>query len=722
MIFRKGVMDSNIIRRRKDKMNIHQLVTNMKYRTLFQPMNIGECEISNRVVMSPAHLGLANVDGTLSERFMDYYEERAKAGTGLIIMEITRVNDKHGATSFLQPAISQDYHIPSMKEFADRIHKHGTKLFVQLHHPGRQNLGIMVNTVPLTINTTKVFKSFPDMLFKVAPTVGRKMDEKRLVFSSVAPSKCEMSEKVYSRVRAFHRKEIKKLIREFIDGAARCQKAGVDGVELHAAHGYLIQQFLSPNTNFRTDEYGGSFENRLRFLKEIIEGIRQECGREFPIIVRLSVDECYDRINKAGKGYGLDMGLKYAKALEKMEIDAIDVSSAAYDTWNYWLEPTSFDCGWRAYMAKAVKEVVSIPVLAANLIRSAEQAEKQLNEGIQDFVSLGRPHIADAHWTKKVLDGREDEIKRCIGCLNCIETTLEGAFAGVNGTCAVNPTVGKEKEYYNLPRNGLNRKVVIVGAGVSGLTAAELLGKRGFKPIVLEKNAQPGGQIQLANKPPKKEKLGWCTEDLAANAEKAGAAILYHTKADHEIIASYSPYAVILATGAEAVKPRAIPGVDLANVFTTTDILSGKVKMSDRKVAVVGSGLTGLETAEMLVVGNNKLTIIEMADELAPGAWFQHKLDILPKLEVAGAEFITSAKLQSIANDGLTIEHVKTKKKEKLNFDAIVLSLGSRPVNRLEAELKNKFSRLFVVGDAGQIGTIAKATSSAYEVAVNKIK
>lgn len=672
--------------------------------------------------MSPLHLGLANIDGTLSERFMDYYEERAKGGTGLIITEITRVNDYHGATSFLQPAISQDYHIPSMTEFANRIHKHGAKIFVQLHHPGRQNLGIMVNTVPLTINTTKVIKSFPDLLFKVAPTLGKRMDEKHLVCSAVAPSKCEKSEKVYSRVRALRKIEIKKLILEFINGAVRCQKAGVDGVELHAAHGYLIQQFLSPNTNFRTDEYGGSFENRLRFIKEIIEGIQQKCGRDYPIIVRLTVDECYDKIDKPEKGYGLETGIEYAKALEKMGIQALDVSSAAYDTWNYWLEPTSFDCGWRAYMAKAVKESVSIPVIAANLIRSADQAEAQINDGIQDFVSLGRPHVADAHWTKKVQEGRENEIKRCMCCLNCIQTTLDGAYAGVNGFCAVNPTVGKEKEFYNLPRDGNNRIVVIVGAGVSGLTAAELLGKRGFKPIVLEKNGQPGGQLLLASKPPKKEKIGWCSEDLVVNAEKSGAAIIYNTIADYEIVSSYSPYAVIIATGAEAVKPRSIPGVDHANVFTTTDILAGKIAITDKEVAVIGSGLTGLETAEMLVEGNNKLTIIEMADEIAPGAWFQHKLDILPKLEAKDTDFITSAKLCSISNVGVTIEHIHTKVKEKHCFDAVVLSLGSRPVNNLVGELENKVRNLYVVGDAGSVGTIAKATSSAYEVAIHMIK
>ena len=235
--------------------------------------------------------------------------------------------------AFNQLAMSHDYHIEPMREFAERIHRHGAKFFVQLHHPGRQNVGIMVHMVPLTNMCSKVCKSFPKLVYKIAPGIGRKMVEKGLVFASPGPSKCEPSKVAGGHVRAFSHREIKKLIREFIDAAVRCKKAGVDGVELHAAHGYLLQQFLSPNTNKRTDEYGGSFENRLRFIKEIIEGIRKECGKDYPLIVRLAVDECYDKIGQPGKGYGLETGVKYAKAFEAMGVDAIDVSSAAYDTY-----------------------------------------------------------------------------------------------------------------------------------------------------------------------------------------------------------------------------------------------------------------------------------------------------------------------------------------------------------------------------------------------------
>ena len=274
----------------------------MEYKMLFSPMKIGGVEIKNRIVMSPMLMGFGQLDGCVTEKLMDYYEERAKGGTGLIITEITRVNDKHGAAAFAQLGVSHDYQIDGLREFAERIHRHGAKLFVQLHHPGRQNVGLAVGTVPLCIACTRVCKSFPKLLFKVAPTAGKVLIEKNLTKASVAPSACEPSYFAGGRVRALRHREIKQLVRQFVDGAVRCKKAGVDGVELHGTHGYLIQQFLSPNTNRRTDEYGGSFENRLRFIKEIIDGIRAECG-DYPIIVRLSLDEFYDKIGKKGVGY-----------------------------------------------------------------------------------------------------------------------------------------------------------------------------------------------------------------------------------------------------------------------------------------------------------------------------------------------------------------------------------------------------------------------------------
>ena len=702
----------------------------MNYEMLFSPMKIGNCEIKNRIVMSPMLMGFGQFDGCATEQMMDYYEERAKGGTGLIITEICRINDKHGAAAFAQLGASHDYQIAGLSEFANRIHRHGAKLFVQLHHPGRQNVGLAIGTVPACIALTRMCKSFPKTLFKIAPKIAPFMSRHNIALSSVSASKCEPSYFAGGRVRALSRREVKQLVRQFVQGAVRCKKAGIDGVELHGTHGYLIQQFLSPNTNQRTDEYGGSFENRLRFLREIVEGIRKECG-DFPIIVRLTVDEFYDKIGKPGKGYDVKTGVEYAKAIADMGVDAIDVSSASYDTFNYWLEPTSFDCGWRKYLAAEVKKVVDVPVIAANLIRSPEQAERQLEEGTQDFVSLGRPHIADPHWAQKTMEGREKEIKRCICCLYCIQSMQDNAYHGDHGYCSVNPTVGREKEFDNLQKDGNGRTVVIIGAGVAGLTCAEMLGRRGFKPVVLEKSDQVGGQIQLANKPPKKEKLGWCVEDMLANAQKYGAEIRLNTTATEEIVKSFEPYAVVVATGAQAIRPRSIEGADRENVYTTTQILSGEVTLKDKKVALIGSGMTGLETAEMLVDNGNKVTIVEMAQTLAPGTWFQHLDDVVPKLDAKDTNYILSHKLVSIDEKGVVLQPVRLDKNKKakpfgkpahFDFDAVVLSLGARSVNDLAKSFEGKFDNLYVIGDAQKVGRIADATSAAYDVAVHKIK
>lgn len=687
----------------------------MAYEKLFTPGKIGNVEIKNRVVMPPMMLGFGQFDGTPTEEMMDYYEERAIGGTGLIVTEIARVNDFSGASAFAQLAISHDYHIAPLKEMIDRVHRHGTKMFIQLHHPGRQNLGLLMGTVPVSIAMHRLLGNCYDkMFFKVAP-IGKKMMEKDLVLKTVSPSQCARAYSANSLNREMSTQEVKKIIQQFIDGAVRAQKAGADGVELHAAHGYLIQQFLSPYTNQRTDCYGGTFENRMRFLLEILAGIKSACGKDYPVIVRLSVDECYKEIGRPGIGYTLEDGVKMAKAIEKAGADAIDVSSAGYDTYNYWLEPTSFEPGWRKYMAAAVKKEVSIPVLAANLIRSPEQAEQQLEEGIQDFVCLGRPHIADPHWANKAKNGKADEIKRCICCLYCMESMQNNAYKGSHANCSVNPKLGHEKEL--LSRDGDGRTVVIIGAGPAGLSAAETLGKRGFKPIILEKQSEAGGQLQLANKPPLKEKIDWCIADLLHAAKQNGAQIRYNTEATPESIASLSPYAVIVATGASSVKPRSIQGVDLPNVCTTTEILNGTVKLSNKKVAVIGSGMTGLETAELLNEQGNRVTVVEMADTIAPGTWMQHIDDCMPRLEAAGTEFFPAHKLCSIQEDSITLQDTKTNQTKKVVTDFVVLSLGVRSDNTLYTLLKSQYPRLYCIGDAEKTGRIADATAQGYSVA-----
>ena len=688
----------------------------MSYDMLFSPMKIGNVEIKNRIVMAPMCMGFGQYNGCATETMMNYYEERAKGGVGLIFTEITRINDITGASSFGQLGMSHDYQIPALREMADRIHKHNCKIMVELHHPGRQNLGLMIGTVPIcNIGSKLMGNLYTKILTQAVIPQGKKLQDKHIVPRTVAPSKCERSKMSDSVNRELSVKEIKRIICQFVEGAVRVKKAGCDGVELHAAHGYLIQQFLSPNTNKRTDQYGGSLENRMRFLLEIIDGIRSNCGKDFPIVVRLTVDEMYSEIGQNGKGYNLEEGIKMAKILNDKGIDAIDVSSAAYDTFNYWLEPTTFTPGWRKYLANEVKKVVDIPVIAANLIRSPKQAEIQLEEGTQDFISLGRPLIADPHWPNKVKSGNENLIKRCVCCLYCFESMMKGAYKYTHGNCSVNPFVGREN--VSLKQNGNGRKVLIIGAGCAGLTAAELLSKRGFDVTVLEKESKQGGQLNLASKPPHKEKINWVCEDLLSNAINSGAKVLFNTKADKDIIASYSPEIVITATGGNAIHPKSFNG---DNVVTVTQVLNGDIDISNKKVAVIGSGMTGLETSELLVSKGNKVTVVEMADKIAPGAWFQQLDDALPVLEKAGTEFLTSHKLLSVSSSGIELENLKEKKAVAINVDFVVLSLGVRSDNSLYNEIKNSDSyKVYNIGDSNKIGRIANATESAYQLVMN---
>lgn len=687
----------------------------MAFETLLSPGKIGTMTVKNRVVMTAAEMSMGDMDGCATEKLIAYYEERAKGGVGLITTGTTRVNDWDSASMFTQLAMSHDYHIGPMRKFADRIHSHGAKLCVQLHHAGRQGYAVSNNSLPMVLPMVKAAPKAKDLVFKMTPLL-YSMEQKGLIPPVTAPSKCETSYHVNTRMRAMSTKKVKALIQDFIKAAERCKNAGVDAVELHGAHGYLIEQFLSPNTNHRTDEYGGSLENRMRFLLEIIAGIRKTC-KDYPIIVRLTVDEMYARIGKEGKGYTLEEGKKMAKILEEAGIDALDVTSGCYDTYNYWLEPTTFEPGWRAYLAREIKSVVSIPVIAANFMRSPEQAERQLNEGVQDFIGSARSFICDPYWVKKVEEGRPEEIRRCIGCLGCIESLTDNAFKGTNATCALNPYVGREAEDI-IKKDGNGRLVVVVGAGVSGLMAAETLAKRGFQVKVLEKDAVPGGQINIASKCNARDKLQWSVDGLLAGVKKLGVEVNFNTEATAESLKAMEPYAVILSTGAVPIRPGSIKGTDLPHVCTAPEVIMGEKKIEGKKVAVIGSGMTGLETAELLGEAGNEVTIVEMAKEIAPGAWFQMVDDEMARLKEFNTRFLPGKRLMAIREKEILLEDDSTKVLETLPVDEVVLSLGARPFAPLYQALKSQGVKVYITGDAKASGRIGHAVHDAFDTAI----
>lgn len=438
----------------------------MRYPHLFSKGNIGNVTLKNRIVMCALAMGVSDDRQCIGEDFLAYLMERAKGGVGLIVLENTRVDDEHGVAAPWQASVARDEQIAPMARAVEALHGEGVKVFAQLHHPGRETFSNLNGDEP--------------------------------VWSSSSKPCGVCQQETHEMTTA----EAEAIIGKFVAGAVRAQKAGVDGIELHGAHGYLISQFLSPYTNQRTDRFGGSFEKRLQFVKEIIQGIRRECGNDFVLGIRLTVDELLAP-NGVQEYLTLEDGVKVCKELEKMGLDFINVSNGIYESFNSLSEPTTYPQGCRSQRILAVKKAVNIPVIAVNMVKEPWFAEKMLEEGLVDFVGLGRAVVADPQWAVKAAEGREKEINRCISCTFCFETLVSDTIAGKGPVkCAVNPRAGREHRYPGYKKDGAGKTVVIVGAGVGGLEAARVLGERGFHVVILEKEGRVGGQINIADRPP----------------------------------------------------------------------------------------------------------------------------------------------------------------------------------------------------------------------------
>lgn len=706
----------------------------MTYEKLFSPGKIGNLEIKNRVVMVPMGVDEAEPNGKVGDRWKAYFGARAKGEVGLIITGITRVNETHGVGLPMQVSMARDKNVASLQEGVEEVHKHGAKIFIQLHHAGRQNEAILGTSWGLL----EMFEPLIPKYWDIALPLARKLMgvimpplennptlhelQKYIFFPTVSASNVPLDPSRTglppSRVHRLTQLEIKLLEKQFVEAAVRVKEAGCDGVELHASHGYLFQQFLSPYTNRRHDKYGGSLENRMRFLLETIDGVHKACGRDFPISIRLTVDEMYDTVGEAGKGLTVDEGVQIAKRLEQAGVDVLDLSCGCYETPNHTVEPMGVPEGWRAYMVKAVKDAVNIPVISVGVIRNPAFAEKLLEDGVQDFIGLGRPLLADPEWAKKAKEGRTEDIQRCINCLACFQMLFENAFKFEPTQCALNPRCLRELEYNDqtLPKNGAGRKVIVVGAGPAGLTAARELADRQFDVTVLEKASCSGGQLNAANKPPHKDKMNWAITDLTNRAEKAGAKILYDQTVTEEMLSGYSPYAIVLATGGAAGVPRSIPGADKETVMTGADAMQNEFRVSEKDIVVVGTGLTGLETAEYFMALDNRITMVEMQDKVGPGLYAQHFYDLYPKLAEGGVLFMLSSRLTEIGDGYVTVE-TKNGQKVQPKADYVFFATGVRSENALLDVAKKVCSNVSVVGDAEKAGTILNATQSAFEAA-----
>jgi NADPH-dependent 2,4-dienoyl-CoA reductase/sulfur reductase-like enzyme len=449
--------------------------------------------------------------------------------------------------------------------------------------------------------------------------------------------------------------------------------------------------------------YGGSFENRMRFVIEIYNAIREAVGPKFVVGIRLSVDEFIEG------GNTLEDGIKIAKVFSDLGVDFIDVSCGLQETAHLNREPPSFQQGWKKNLAKSVKAVVKCPVIAVNTIKKPDFAESLLEEGVCDFIGLSRPHLSDPFWSKKAKEGKEEEIRTCISCLNCFDTLAKG----LPPTCAVNPAVGRELEFEKLNMNGNGKVVAVIGGGPGGMEAAQILAKRGFTVTLFEKDSELGGQLNLANKPPMKEKITWLKEGMEAQVRNAGVNVLLNTEATVEKIKELNPVAVFCCVGSVPIRPSSILGINRENVFTVPDVLEGKVQLNNKEIVIVGTGLSGLECGNYLAHRGCKLTFVEMNSQVGQGIFVHVFADEMKELETVNPQFYLKTKLNEIKPDGVKCVDESGKEIE-VKADAVVLAMGVTPRRDLVKIIKDNFDNVIIVGDANQSGRILEATTDGF--------
>ena len=642
----------------------------MSYDKLFEPGMIGGLEIRNRIVMPAMGCSLAESSGEAGARMIKYYADRARGGAGLIITEITRIDDETGVGTPNQLSVTNTHMIAQLSRLVEAVHAYDTKLFVQLHHPGNQ-------------------------------TPSRLIGGRQPVSASDVTCKV-----IGEQPRALTTEEVEAMVRKFVTGAVIAQKAGVDGVEIHAAHGYLVSQFLSPHTNKRTDKYGGSFEGRMRFVTEIIMGIKAYCGPNFPISVRMNgSDYLPDGITE-------EDGIAQARYLEKLGISCINVSCGTYDSGATIIEPNYFKEGWKRHLAANIRKAVNIPVIAVSNIKHPAIAEKTLEQGLYDFVGIARGHLADPDWGKKAREGKDVLIRKCIGCMECFRILNDGLPLG----CTLNPVLGREFEYGDekLVKNGAGRTVAVVGGGPAGMEAALTLAKRGFSTILFEAADKLGGTANLAAIPPHKEMLAEFVETMEAQLREAGVDVRLGVKADLEAVQAAGAEAVFIAAGGKPVLPS-IPGIDRA--VTAEEVLRGDAVVTGEKIVIVGGGVTGLETAEYFA-NDHKVTVVEMQDKIGGNLYPSIVMNLAQEIMKNNGRILKGSKLTSVDTDSVWIEEVRTGSTERIPADAVILAMGVRSERPDYEEFRKAFGDdLILVGDSMKPGQIYDALHSGHDKA-----
>ena len=648
---------------------------NSKYKHLTNPITIGSVTIKNRMFMAPMDTGFGNNEyGGFTQAGIDYFVRRAEGGFGLLFSGGTNgdcvVDGCDGILNHPEEFVEQG------RQLNEKIAKFGAKMFIQLSMNVGRNGGLKTpSPLPTLAN--------PDVT-TVALTV----------------------------------EEIQTKVREMGKAAKLVKDAGFAGVDIHAMHwGHLLDSFALSVMNHRNDEYGGSLENRLRIAKEIIDAIRQECGEDFPVTMRLALKSYMKGFNKASfdgseeVGRTLEEAIEISKLLESYGYDALSVDAGTLDAFYYAMPPSYIPAGFMLDLTAKVKEAVSIPVLCGGRMADPDISEKAIADGIIDAAVIGRQAIADPDYAKLVSEGRTDEIRTCIGCN---QGCIWGFFCNGRVSCAVNPEVGYEGEPQPMKAEK-PKKIIVVGGGIAGMEAARIAKKRGHDVTLMEKSGTLGGNLIPAGAHDFKVEIHQLTNYYKRQMELLGIDIQMNTEATPEILRQAGADTIILATGSVPVMPRSIEGIEKA--VSGVDALLGK-KPVGQKVVVVGGGLVGCEIAYGYAKEGRDVTIVEALDQILNlgSVPIMNKTMLLDGFEHYGTSIYTSTKLKSVLDDGAIVV-LPNGNEKKLDADTVILSIGYRPVPSLKEDLSCCDAEIIEIGDGRQVGNVLTCVKDAYESA-----
>jgi 2,4-dienoyl-CoA reductase-like NADH-dependent reductase (Old Yellow Enzyme family)/thioredoxin reductase len=635
-----------------------------EFRKLFEPGFIGTLCVKNRIIMAPMVTHYSTEEGGVSEEQIDYYAARAKGGAGVIVIECAYPALQGPSGSRL--LINSDKFIPGFRRLAEAIHKNGAKAFMELNvHRARNDAGAPASASAVPNPVTGI----PCKALDIA--------------------------------------EIKKLVAEFGEGAGRVKEAGFDGIMIHGASSYLVQDFLSPLSNKRSDEYGGDLKGRAKLALDLAEITRKKTGFTYPIIYRLTIDE------KVDGGYTAADGAIVCKWLEEVGVNAIDaVVGGKIHSGGLYVPP-----GYNAPLAMFVKKAVRIPVSVAGRIDSPTLAEQILAEGAADFITLGRALIADPEFADKAATGRTSEIRRCLACNRCHEHTQQAWK--IRLACTVNPWVGREKQSERRPAQKA-KTVLVIGGGPAGMQAALTCSERGHHVTLWEEGPSLGGQLNIAHLPPDKDGIKAFLLYLQARLAKANVNMETNKKATAEAILNFSPESVILALGAKLRIPD-IQGLDSRIVVSGWDVLLGKAD-TGKNVIVVGGGSMGCEIADFLNQKGKKVIIVDILPVLYSEGIANRRSSralLLDRLNSYGVKSYLGVKREKIVDSGMQIEDAEGRT-VSLEADSVVLAAGSAAtVDTLSPGLEGKIPEIYKIGDCVKPQQIKEAIFAGAETALS---